>query len=208
MLKAVAHPWLGDQISRPAGLRFELAPQLRHEYPQVARIGVVRRSSQVGQQSARPHEPARLTHERRQQMPLGRREMNAFAVGAGGGGGREVDRDVSQLDRCCRDGWLGSASYRAHPGEQLLHAERLGDVIVRPEIERLHLVRAADAGGEHDDRGLGVSADAADHVDAGNVRQPEIQDDEIWPVAGRRGQCLSAGPRLHDLVVARREVHR
>ena len=101
-LKAVTHPWLGDQISRPAGFRFELAPKLGHEYPQVARIGVVRRPSQIGQQSARPHEPARFTHERRQQMPLGRREMDALAVGPGGGGGREVDRDVSELDTALR----------------------------------------------------------------------------------------------------------
>ena len=199
---------VGDQIPRPAGFRFKLAPQLRHEYPQVAGIGVIRRSAQVGQQRARCHEPARLKHESRQQVPLGRREVNTLAVRANRGGGREVDGDVSELDRCRFDGRLRPAGYGAHPSEQLLHAERLGDVVVGSEVERLHLVRAADAGREHDNRGLGVSADAADDVDAGNVRQPEIQDDEIWSVPGRRGERLGAGPRLDHVIVAGCEVHR
>lgn len=49
----------------------------------------------------------------------------------------------------------GAFQHRAHPGHQLLGAERLGNIVVRAQIEAQQLVIFLTPGGEHDDRGLG-----------------------------------------------------
>ena len=81
----------------------------------------------------------------------------------------------------------------AQPGEQLADAERLGNVVVGPGVERRDLVRLLAARREHDDRDRRPGAQPLDHLEPVEVGQAEVQDDHVGlarlslaePVRGR-----------------------
>ena len=68
---------------------------------------------------------------------------------------------------------------RAHPRQQFADVERLVDVVVGAEIERLDLFGLALARRQHDDRHVGPFARAPDHVLAVAVRQAEIEQHDV-----------------------------
>ena len=80
------------------------------------------------------------------------------------------------------------------PGQQLGHAERLGQVVVGPGIESVHLVVLAAPGGQDDDRHLRPLAHPGDDLHAVHVGKTEIEDDEIGHPGQHVGQ--SHPPRL------------
>lgn len=62
----------------------------------------------------------------------------------------EVDFDVSRPHDSAFDGHPNpTAVARAEAGEQFVHVERLGDVVVGAEIERRHLLHVLVTGGDH-----------------------------------------------------------
>ncbi len=72
------------------------------------------------------------------------------------------------------------AQRRPNAGQELVHAERLGHVIVGAEIERLHLAGLVAAARQHHDRhALVAGADGAQQVVALGIGQAEIEDDQI-----------------------------
>ncbi len=101
---------------------------------------------------------------------------------------------------------LGAAHRRAQPGQQLVHAERLGDVVVGPGVQGLDLLVGGVPGGEHQDRHPGPAAQASDHLDAVHVGEPQVQDDDVGVARG--GQLERGGPvgRGVHLVLARLQV--
>ena len=84
------------------------------------------------------------------------------------------------------------------PRGQFADAERLLDIIVGAEIERLDLLRLAIARGEHDHRRRRELADVAQNVLAVPIGQAEVENDEIGRAGRRQPQSLGAGlGRLH-----------
>ena len=84
---------------------------------------------------------------------------------------------------------------RAHAREQLLHAERLGDVIVGAEIERLHLGGFVAAARQHHDRKvLSSRTDLAQQLESLHIGKAEIENDEVGLVGHQfeRGLARSA----------------
>ena len=81
---------------------------------------------------------------------------------------------------------LGTAQHGAHSRDQLLRAERLGQVIVRAQLEPDQLVRLLGARGEHDDRHLTVASQGAGDVQPVEPREPEVEDDQVRPPSPRR----------------------
>ena len=79
------------------------------------------------------------------------------------------------------------------PRRQFADAERLLDIIVGAEIERLDLLRLAVARGQDDHRRRRELADVAQHVLAVAVGQAEVEDDEIGRAGRRQPQSLCAG---------------
>ena len=79
----------------------------------------------------------------------------------------------------------GAPARRPDPGEQLVDAERLGDVVVGAEVERLHLVVRPVPGRQHDDRQPAPRAQPAQHLDA-----------RRGPAARGRARAGRAGPRV------------
>ena len=91
-------------------------------------------------------------------------------------------------------------------GDEFLHSERLGDVVVGAELQRLDDARLVGSAGKDDDRRLAAGgAPAAQEVVAGDVRQAEIEQDEVG-VAGDGGFGGAAVGRLDDLVALRAEA--
>src|ERR1041384_467167 len=90
-----------------------------------------------------------------------------------------VHREVCRLQNRCA-GKTGAAEHRLDAGEKLAGGERLHAIVVRPELEPLDAVFNAVHGGEDEDRrGVGGAAEVAQNVQAGLLRQVEIENDDM-----------------------------
>ena len=95
-----------------------------------------------------------------------------------------------------------AAENGADTGEQFLRPKGLGNIIIRPQIQRLHLVPLVGAGGEHDD-GYGIRLSCfLDQTHAISVRKAEIQNDEIRMMGGVHHHAERTGLRAEHLIVA------
>ena len=84
-------------------------------------------------------EAAAVAYEHLDEVPLGRREAHLFAV-ASHLLRRQVDGEVLGLDEGFFFRRGGAAEGGAQASEELVHAERLGDVVVGAGVERRNLV--------------------------------------------------------------------
>src|SRR3989475_4793889 len=130
-----------------------------------------------------------------------RRELDALAVArhlAAAG----VEQESIHLQRRRRDR-LGPPSQRLHPRQQLLERERLGDVVVRPHAQRLDLEVDRVLCRQHEHRQPPPAvAQGTQHVDAGDLRQAQIEDHDVVVRASPAGatQPLVAVPDELDVV--------
>src|SRR5262249_8744106 len=68
----------------------------------------------------------------------------------------------------------------SHPRKQFVHSERLGDVIVGAEVQRLDLAGLVAAARQHDDRhALIPCAQRAQQFVSLDIGEPEIEDDQV-----------------------------
>ena len=96
--------------------------------------------------------------------------------------------------RAARPG-LGAAGERAQARGDLLVRERLHDVVVGAGVQPEHPVVDRVARGEHQDADVdAVLAQAAGDVEAGHVRQADVEDDGVEAVERRRE--LDPGPAV------------
>ncbi len=103
-------------------------------------------------------------------------------------------------------GQHGSAHRGSQPGEQLVHAERLGEVVVGAEVEGLDLGGLGAAARQHDDRDRRPAAQAAHDVEPVHAGQAEIEDHGVGMVAGGELERVLAGAGQIDLVATGAEV--
>ena len=172
--------------------------------PEVVRLGAVLGPPHRLEQLALRDELARVVDQHLDHVPLGRRQLHLLAV-AMDALGDEVDGEVRRGDarlfgRRGRD----AAERGPQAREELAHAERLGDVVVGTGVERGDLVALRLARREDDDGHVGPAAEAGDHVEAGDVGEAEVEDDEVGPVPGRELERDLAGAGRVDVVAARR----
>ena len=144
----------------------------------------------------------RVGHERLEERVLGPGEVDPLAV-AGHQLPPEVDLELPERERRGL-GLVGGAPPQrsAEPGEDLLHPERLGHVVVGPGVERRDLVGLPVADGQDDHRYVRERADATDHLGAIEIRQAEVQEDEVERDLGSGDDRLLAVRRgLHLVAV-------
>ena len=114
----------------------------------------------------------------------------------------EVDLDAPEVDdrrrRLDRDRLLGAAEERPDPGRQLAQAERLGDVVVGAELEPDDLVELGVLGREHDDRHAGLGPDDPADLDAGQLGEHQVEQDEVGLLGAEAGQRLAPVGRGDD----------
>src|ERR1022692_832234 len=146
-----------------------------------------------------------MTYEHFQQLPFSGGEPHVAAVPDHALVGEidgEVGGDDDRLVRRPRRPPDGGAQ----PGEQLVHPERLGDVVVRTRVEGGHLLALLAPGRQHDDGRGGPAADSPDDLRAVHIRQAEIEYQHVRAVPGHRGEARCAVRGGTDLVAARGQV--
>ena len=119
----------------------------------------------------------------------------------------EVDAEVVGLDHRFSSGG-GATQRRPKPGEQLVHAERLRDVVVGAGVEGGDLVGLRIAGRQDEDRDRAPLPQPADDLDAVHPREAEVEDDDVGSVVGRQLQRRLAGGGQVDLVAPGPQVGR
>lgn len=88
------------------------------------------------------------------------------------------------------------------PGQQLRNAKGLDDIVVRPHVQGLYLLRFPVPGGDDDDGGLlGQAAELPQYLDPVHVRQPQVQQDQVRPMGEVEGQALLSGEGGNGLIV-------
>ena len=88
---------------------------------------------------------------------------------------------------------------RADPRDQLVERERLGEVVVRTELEPAQLRREIGARGEDHDGQLGPAlSQLSQHRQPVDAREQEVEDDEVVRCAACPVDCLGAVSRPVD----------
>ncbi len=149
--------------------------------------------------------------------PFGHRPRPAAEVEEGFSARREESRDPLlrrlELRREPRDLFAGPAEGELGPdaGEDDLHVERLGDVVVGPEPQGFDEVAALAEGARHDDRQLGdteAGTDAPQHLEPVHLRHHHVEEDDVEPPLGERRERLGAGGDRRHRVARRDEAPR
>src|SRR5690606_13718050 len=103
--------------------------------------------------------------------------------------GVQRDRAGGQHRRCPA---AAAAQKGVDARQHFLEVEGLDDVVVRPGRQAVHLVLPAITRGEHEHgKRLALPAQLADQVEAGQARQPEVDDGEVDRVLQREVQALA-----------------
>ena len=90
---------------------------------------------------------------------------------------------------------------RPDAGQQLVCAEGLGQIVVGPQIQGVHLVPLMGPGRDHHHWQTGPGAQLTQDVQTIHIGQSQIQDDQIGTVRGNHGLGLGAGAGHHRVIV-------
>ena len=169
--EAVAHARLGEEVAGAARLGLELAAHVGHVHPEVVRSrrGTRDPTPPGAAAAATRASPGCARAPRRGATRSGVRRISSSPPRRTRFAARSIVKSGVSIDRLLL-GRRGAAERGAQAGQQLVHAERLGHVVVGPGVERRHLVALAVAHREHDDRHRAPAAQPADHVDAVDAR--------------------------------------
>src|SRR3954453_17912287 len=117
----------------------------------------------------------------------------------------EVDDEVAVADHAAAGGVrevaVRAPEQRPDPTEQLAQRERLGDVVVRPELQADHLVEFVAPRGQEQPGCLRARrAQAPQDLEAVDAGKLDVEDDEVGGLGRREGESLLSRPRDADLV--------
>ena len=124
--------------------------------------------------------------DRGQRPPSGRRTRPRARPGS------SRTPPTSRTSGSCERRGPGPPEHGPDAGEQLLGAERLGQVVVGPGVEPGDPVDLRGPGREHDHRDLALAADQAEQLEAVEAGHHHVEQDQVVPAAERPGQPPSA----------------
>ena len=146
----------------------------------------------------REHAP-RIEHEVAQEVELGAGQLDA-RVAAEDLVPLLVEREVGEMQHVAGQLALRAAENRLHARDDLGEAERLRDVVVAADPQRLHLVLDRVLRGEEEDRRLEPAlSHAPAHLDPVQVGEHPVEHDEIGLALGDGLERLPSSGRLVDL---------
>lgn len=146
----------------------------------------------------------RVLQEQTQEFVLGRRKRDP-AVTAPGLARSGVQTQVREAQLApAMDG--PAAEFDMDPGEQFLERKGFHDIVIGANLQPGHAVRDGVTGRKDDDgQGLIGSAEAAADFESVDLREEQIEDNQIWPDLARLAQRLFAVGRRTDVVPFQRE---
>ena len=175
------------EVSGMLGIRFDLVAQSRDrsiDGPHGARRN---RTPHLLNQLVAVDGPLRPLGEKLQdfEFPIGERNSSRRTDRAAS---NEVDRDPTEADDI--DYPAGSPEHGADPGKQLRHVERLGDVIVGPQLESTKFVHSQPARRQKDDGNLSGLPNQGDELESAALGQHHIEQDQVRHERFRRAKRL------------------
>ena len=147
------------------------------------------------QQLVAGDDAAAVERELVEQPELGRRQARVAPVDVGLDVVR-VDPELLDLDRVAA--LLGPAADaapggRAHARDELLHRERLHEVVVGPDLERVHPVVLGAARADRDDgRADALRARSLDQPPAVEPGQHHVEHEDVGPLVAQPREALLA----------------
>src|SRR5580698_5811155 len=179
--EAVADVYVGEQIDRGGRIVLDLLAQLTHEGAQIFHLFAAIRAPHRTEQARVGYNAAGADHEAMQDVELLAGEMNLLAA-PGDVTLDRVETNLADLNRRVfgANGRLDAADGRAHTRNQFARAERLGDVIVGAQVERLYLFFFLVAHCQHENRqARRGGANAAQRLHAADARHVHVEKHRI-----------------------------
>src|SRR5262245_12767185 len=204
--QAIADPRLRQDILRTFRIGLDLLPQLPDVHPQILSVGQI--VPQLAEQKLVGEHLAGVLHQNAQKLVLLGRQFHVLVT--------HLDDTSHQIDGqiAHSEDWALAVSLqlvaqrRAHPGEKLIHAKRLGDVIIGAEVERLNLAGLVTAAGQHHDRhALVARSNHSQQFEPLHVRQPEIEDHQIRLLLLQQLKRDAPIWRFKDIIAVRAQAH-
>ena len=153
------------------------------------------------------HHPVGALQQEVEQHELPRREIERFAADLGDAPG-PVEGECAELDER-RLAARGASREGAYPRFQLLERERLGEVIVRPEVEAAHTGFDTVLRGEDQDGQLAAApAKALQDLEAVHPGKADVEDQQVEFEARYRAIGLGAGGDAVHRVPVLAQAHR
>src|SRR5262245_3409981 len=182
-IELVADPADGDDELRLGIVLFDVLAQAADVHVDRTRLHVYVATPHQVQQLEPVVDPMRMGHEELEQLELAEREARPLAVDRRLVG-VEVDTQPPALEDLVREREVfsvGAAKDGTHARHQLPRRERLGDVVVGPELETEDAIDLLGPRGQHDDRegtGGGVGTQPPADFEPVGSGQHEIEQDE------------------------------
>ena len=87
---------------------------------------------------------------------------------------------------------FAAAKHGRHPGKQLAQRKGLGDVVVGAQLQPDHLVDLTFLCRQHDDRDIALLAEDATNLEAVQLGEHEVQQDQVRARAAGLGHAVGA----------------
>ena len=208
-LVADAEPRLDERMRRR--LAVDLLAQPPHEDVDGAVAVRLATAPHLLEQLVACHDAAAVERQRVEELELRRRERRALPVDERLHLAR-IDPELLDLDRIAAlllGGAHAPARRSADASDELSHRERLHEVVVGPDLERVHAVVLGAASGDDDDRRADpFGAGRLDQLPAVELRQHEVEDADVRVLEAQARQAELAPPDDDRVESGRPEVPR
>ena len=139
--------------------------------------------------------------EEREQLELDERQLHGLPRTSTARRGRSITTSPRSIDLVAPAGMVrrcSAAQEGADAAAELADRERLGDVVVRAELEPEHLVELVVPRRQHDDRDGALRAQPPAHLEPVDAGKHDVEHDEVDRLLAEPPERLVAVARLHD----------
>ena len=189
------------------GVLLDLASELADVDVEVVLVGAFLAAPDALEEHAVGEDAVGVHDEGLEELVLGGGEVDGLA-GASDLAALEVDGEVAGAEDGlgAGGGAGGVAEGDADAGDELVHAEGLGEVVIGAEGEGLDLGGFGVSGGEDNDGGGANLADAADDLDAVEVGEAKVEEDDVGGALAEGIEGVAGGAGDLDVVAVAGEA--